>query len=75
MSTETWRPLTPVDEKVFNSSRQMQKACEGFADHEKRFFDRVNRQVFHRGLPTTNQSLRLLNIQMRGRFFDGRGGD
>jgi RHS repeat-associated protein len=63
ISTETWRPLTPEDEKIYNSSKAMQKACEGLNDSEKKFFDRVNRQVFHRGAPTVNQLLRIGQIR------------
>jgi hypothetical protein len=62
ISTETWRPLTPEDEKIYNNSKAMQKACEGLNDSEKKFFDRVNRQVFHRGAPTVNQLLRIGQI-------------
>ena len=59
MSTETWKPLTPDDAKVFNQSKQMQNACEKLEDGQKKFFDRVNRQVFHRGGPSVNQMLRI----------------
>lgn len=64
MSTETWKPLTPEDERVFNSSKQMQKACDNLTDGQKKFFDRVNREVFHRGVPNDRQLTRLL--MMRG---------
>ena len=59
ISTETWKPLTPDDERIYNNSKAMQKACDGLTDGEKKFFDRVNRQVFHRGSPTVNQLLRI----------------
>ena len=59
MSTETWKPLTPEDERIFKASKQMQTACEKLTDGEKKFLDRVNRQVFHRGGPTVNQLLRI----------------
>ena len=59
ISTETWRPLTPQDQKLYDQSKSIRNFCEGLSDGEKKFFDRVNRQVFHRGYPTVNQTLRL----------------
>ena len=59
MSTETWRPLTPQDQKIYDQSKAIRGFCEGLNDGQKKFFDRVNRQVFHRGYPTVNQTLRL----------------
>lgn len=59
ISTETWKPLTPEDERIFNRSRSMQKACENLTDGQKKFFDKVNRQIFHRGGPTVNQLFRM----------------
>ncbi len=59
MSTETWKPLTPQDADIFNKSKQMQKACENLTEGEKKFLDRVNRQVFHRGGPSINQLMRI----------------
>ncbi|WP_395316984.1 RHS repeat-associated core domain-containing protein [Variovorax sp. UC74_104] len=75
ISTETWKPLAPDDKEIFNSSKQMQRACDTLTEPQKKFFDRVNRQIFHRGLPTTNQSLRLLGIRTGGKGFYGRGSD
>lgn len=71
ISSETWKPLTPEDERVFKSSPQMQKACDSLTDGEKKFLDRVNRQVFHRGTPTDKQLLRLIQMRTGGR--GGRG--
>ena len=59
ISTETWRPLTPGDQKIYDQSKQMQKACDSLSEGEKKFLDRVNRQVFHRGGPSVNQLLRI----------------
>lgn len=59
ISTETWKPLTPDDARVFNQSKQMQNACEKLETGQKKFFDRVNREVFHRGSPSVNQLLRM----------------
>lgn len=59
LSSETWKPLTADDAKVYNQSKQMQKACEGLTPGEKKFLDRVNRNVFHRGGPNINQLMRL----------------
>lgn len=66
MSTETWKPLTPEDAKIYNQSKQMQRACESLAEGEKKFLDRVNRNVFHRGRPSVNQLLRLGGWRGRG---------
>ena len=75
ISTETWKPLTPDDKKIFDGSKPMQKACEGLTDGEKKFFDRVNRQVFHRGGPSVNQLMRMGNMRggNRGPVGGGRG--
>ena len=63
MSTETWKPLTPADEEKYNSrdGRNIKRYCENLTDGQKKFFDRVNRQIFHRGGPTVNQTLRIGN--------------
>jgi len=66
MSTESWTPLTPEDAKVYNESKQMQKACASMTAGEKKFLDRVNREVFHRGGPSINQLLRLGGWRGRG---------
>jgi uncharacterized protein RhaS with RHS repeats len=59
MSTETWKPLTPEDLAKYNQSKQIQKACENLTEGEKKFLDRVNRNVFHRGGPSDKQLQRL----------------
>jgi RHS repeat-associated protein len=59
MSTETWKPLTPQDQKIYDQSKAIRNFCDGLSPGEKKFFDRVNRQVFHTGYPTVNQTLRL----------------
>jgi RHS repeat-associated protein len=74
ISTETWKPLTPDDERIFNKSKQMQNACEKLTDGEKKFFDRVNRQIFHRGYPTVNQVMRIGSMRGGGRAPVTRGG-
>ena len=66
ISTETWKPLTPEDEKVFNRSKSMQKACERLTEGQKKFLDKVNRQVFHRGAPTVNQLMKLGGMRSGG---------
>lgn len=66
LSSETWTPLTPEDAKIYNQSKQMQRACAGLTEGEKRFLDRVNRNVFHRGIPSANQLLRLGGWRGRG---------
>jgi len=66
ISTETWKPLTPEDAKVYNQSKQMQRACADLTEGEKKFLDRVNRNVFHRGGPSVNQLLRLGGWRGRG---------
>jgi RHS repeat-associated protein len=66
ISTETWKPLTSDDAQRYNQSKQMQNACNNLTDGEKKFFDRVNRQVFHRGGPSPNQLKRIGG--MRGGF-------
>ncbi len=72
MSTETWKPLTPQDERIYNGSKQMQKACDDMTDGQKKFFDRVNREVFHRGVPTDKQLMRMMQMRTGGRA-GGRG--
>jgi RHS repeat-associated protein len=73
ISTETWRPLTPDDQRKYEQSRQIRSFCENLSEGEKKFLDRVNRQVFHRGYPTVNQVLRLGGWSGRGS--GGRGTD
>lgn len=73
MSTETWTPLTEEDDRIFRSSKQMQQACKDLTEGQKKFFDRVNRQVFHRGMPTINQQLRMMEMRTGGRFRAGGG--
>lgn len=75
ISTETWKPLTPEDERIFNRSKPIQAACERLAEGEKRFLDRVNRQIFHRGGPTVNQLLRLEQMRSGGRGSGARGSE
>jgi uncharacterized protein RhaS with RHS repeats len=75
MSTETWKPLTPADQKLYDNSKSVKSFCEGLTDGQKKFFDRTNREVFHRGAPTSGQLRNLLIFRggsMRG---SGRGGD
>jgi len=67
ISTETWKPLTPDDERIFNKSKQMQNACEKLSEGEKKLFDRMNRQIFHRGAPTLNQLRTLVTMHGGGR--------
>jgi RHS repeat-associated protein len=59
ISTETWKPLTPQDQKFYDQSKPIRNFCEGLSPGEKKFYDRVNRQVFHTGYPTINQTLRI----------------
>ncbi len=73
LSSETWKPLTAEDKRIFDSSKQMQRACDNLTDGQKKFFDRVNREVFHRGAPTTNQLLRLITMRPGGGRSGGRG--
>ena len=75
ISTETWKPLTPEDERIFNRSKPIQAACEKLAEGEKKFLDRVNRQIFHRGGPTVNQLLRLEQMRSGGRGSGVRGSE
>jgi len=63
ISTETWKPLTPADQAIYDRSKAMQNACQNLTEGEKKFFDRVNRQIFHRGGPTANQLIRIGNIR------------
>jgi RHS repeat-associated protein len=67
ISTETWKPLLPEDERVYSRNKGMQAACEKLTEGEKKFFDRVNRQIFHRGGPTVNQIMRIGEIVGAGR--------
>ena len=71
LSSETWKPLTPDDERKF--TKDMKRACDSLSDGEKKFLDKVNREIFHRGTPTVNQLLRIGN--MRGRFRSGGRGN
>lgn len=64
ISTETWKPLTPEDAKVYN--QKMQRAYADLTEGEKKFLDRMNRNVFHRGGPSVNQLLRLGGWRGRG---------
>ncbi len=75
LSSETWKPLTPGDQRIFDSSKQMQRACDNLTDGQKKFFDRVNREVFHRGVPTSNQLLRLIPMRPGGGVSGGRGNE
>jgi RHS repeat-associated protein len=75
VSTETWKPLTPEDQRIYDKSKEIQKACDKLREGDKKFLDRVNRQVFHRGLPTTNQSIRLQILRSGGRRVGGGGSD
>ena len=59
ISTETWKPLTPQDQKIYDQSKPIRNFCDGLSPGEKKFYDRVNRQVFHTGYPTINQTLRI----------------
>ncbi|MDB5839219.1 MAG: hypothetical protein JWQ23_1171, partial [Herminiimonas sp.] len=59
ISTETWKPLTPEDQRIYDRSKAMQNACQNLTESEKKFFDRINRQIFHRGGPTINQLIRM----------------
>jgi RHS repeat-associated protein len=74
MSTETWKPLTPDDQKIFDKSKQIKSYCDSLSEGEKKFLDRVNRQIFHRGYPTPNQALRIGGMR-RGAGGGARGGD
>ncbi|WP_307701657.1 RHS repeat-associated core domain-containing protein [Variovorax paradoxus] len=75
LSSETWKPLTPDDKRIFDSSKQMQRACDNLTDGQKKFFDRVNREVFHRGVPTGNQLLRLIPMRPGSAGSGGRGNE
>jgi RHS repeat-associated protein len=69
MSTETWTPLTTRDDASYRQSNQIRSYCESLTDGEKKFLDRVNRQIFHRGYPTPSQALRIGGMRGGG----GRG--
>ncbi len=71
ISSETWKPLTPDDARKLTPG--MRAACDSLSDAEKKFLDRVNREVFHRGAPTVNQLLRIGN--MRGTIRGGGRGN
>lgn len=72
VSTETWNPLTPEDQKKYDNSKQIKKYCESLTDGQKKFFDRVNREVFHKGHPTIKQIEKIGG--MRGGYkSSGRG--
>ncbi len=73
ISTEKWKPLTPEDQRIFDRSKEIQKTCEKLTDGEKKLFDRINRQIFHRGMPTINQILRIGEIRGGRRGVGGRG--
>ncbi|OUM04315.1 RHS repeat-associated core domain-containing protein [Variovorax sp. JS1663] len=75
LSSETWKPLTPGDQRIFDSSKQMQRACDNLTGGQKKFFDRVNREIFHRGVPTSNQLLRLIPMRPGGGGSGGRGNE
>jgi RHS repeat-associated protein len=66
LSSETWKPLTPEDKRIFDSSKDMRRACDNLTDGEKKFIGRVNREVFHRGAPTERQLMRLLQMRPNG---------
>jgi hypothetical protein len=74
MSTETWKPLTPDDKKIFDKSKQIKAFCDSLSEGEKKFLDRVNRQIFHRGYPTPNQAMRIGGMR-RGAGGAAKGGD
>ncbi|WP_146749332.1 hypothetical protein [Paracidovorax anthurii] len=59
ISTKTWRPLTSQAQKLYDQSEAIRNFCDGLSDGEKKFFDHVNRQVFHRSYSIINQMLRL----------------
>jgi hypothetical protein len=72
VSTETWNPLTPEDQKKYDNSKQIKKYCESLTDGQKKFLDRVNREVFHKGHPTIKQIEKIGG--MRGGYrSSGRG--
>jgi RHS repeat-associated protein len=70
LSSETWKPLTAEDRRIFESSREMRTACENLTNGEKKFLDRVNREIFHRGAPNERQLMRLIQMRSLG---GGRG--
>jgi hypothetical protein len=72
MNTENWTPLTPKDVDAYNKSPKIKKFCESLSDAEKKFLDRVNRQVFHKGAPTVPQAQRI-GERRGGWGFRGRG--
>jgi hypothetical protein len=63
ISTETWKPLTTEDERVFGRSRQIQNICENLTESQRKMIDRANREVFHRGKPTLNQIIKLQQMR------------
>lgn len=66
ISTERWKPLTPEDAQIYNQSKQMRRVCKNLTEGQRKFFDRVNRQVFHRGVSSANQLLRIAGWAGRG---------
>jgi RHS repeat-associated protein len=68
ISTETWKPLTPKDQEIYDKNKAMQKTCNSLTDGQKKFFDKVNRQVFHKGGPTVNQLMKLGAMRGDPRF-------
>ncbi|MBK6386810.1 MAG: hypothetical protein IPF71_08390 [Rhodoferax sp.] len=74
ISTETWKPLTPEDQRIYDRSKTMQKACENLTEGNKKLFDQINRQVFHRGAPTINQLMKIGTIRGGNRVVVPRAG-
>ena len=72
MSTETWKPLTPQDQKIFDNSKQIKSYCDSLTDGQKKFLDRVNREVFHKGYPTVRQ-LERIGTMRGGARVSGKG--
>jgi RHS repeat-associated protein len=70
ISTETWRPLTPDDAEKYNDprNRDLKRACESLNEGQKRWIDRLNREVFHSKRPNLKLVMRLneLNLRVRG---------
>ncbi len=74
ISTETWKPLTPADQKLYDNSKAVKNFCESLTDGQKKFLDKLNRQVFHTGVPKESQ-LRNLLIFRGSMRVGSRGGD
>ncbi|QMV74739.1 RHS domain-containing protein [Comamonas piscis] len=71
MGTENWTPLTKEDEEKMKKNKKIRDFCKSLSSGEQKLLDRANRQVFHRGHPTINQSMRLGNMsgaRAAGRF-------